>query len=94
MKKEQSCLIILKPDAIVKSLTGNIITLLSEAKLRIIGAKIVSVKKELAEQHYAQLKENKPEVFESTLKYIMGEYHVPRVMALVYRGEDAINKLS
>lgn len=89
----QSCLIIVKPDGLLKSLTGNLITALSEAKLKIIGAKIVSVKKELAEQHYAELKEKKPKVFEGTLKYITGEYHTPRVLAMVYYGEDAIKKI-
>ncbi len=89
----QSCLILIKPDGLVKSLTGNIISILSETKLKIIGAKVVSVKKELAEQHYSELKEKKPQIFESTLKYIMGEFHTPRVMALVYQGEDAINKI-
>ena len=89
----QSCLIILKPDALLKSLTGNIITALSETKLKIIGAKIVSVKKELAEEHYKELCQKKPEVFESTLKYIMGEYHTKRVLALIYYGEDTIKKV-
>ena len=89
----QSCLILIKPDGLVKSLTGNIISTLSETKLKIIGAKVVSVKKELAEQHYAELKAKKPQIFESTLKYIMGEFHTPRVMALVYQGEDAISKI-
>ena len=68
MEKNQACLIIIKPDGLLKSLTGNIITALSETKLRIIGAKIVAVKRELAEQHYAELKEKKPHIFEETLK--------------------------
>ena len=90
---EESCLIILKPDAILKSLTGNVITALSEAKLRIIGTKVVSVKKELAEKNYEELGKKKPQIFESTLKYIMGEYHTPRVIAMIYRGEGAIKKV-
>lgn len=89
----QSCLIIIKPDGLVKSLTGNIISALSETKLKIIGAKVVSVTKELAEKHYSELKANKPHIFESTMKYIMGEFHTNRVMALVYEGEDAIKKI-
>ncbi|MGC9309327.1 MAG: nucleoside-diphosphate kinase [Candidatus Nanoarchaeia archaeon] len=90
---KQACLIIIKPDGLVKSVTGNIINELSKAELQIIGAKIVSVKKELAEQHYAELKDKKPEVYESTLKYIMGHFHTPRVLALVYYGEDAVKKI-
>ena len=90
--KNQACLIIIKPDGLIKSLTGNIITALSETKLKIIGAKIVSVKKELAEQHYSELKVKNPKVFENTLKYIMGHFHTPRVLALIYFGEDTIKK--
>jgi nucleoside-diphosphate kinase len=89
----QQCLVLIKPDGLVKSLTGNIISALSETKLKIVGAKIVSVKRELAELHYADLKKQKPQVFESVLKYIQGEFHTPRVLALVYQGEEAIRKI-
>jgi nucleoside-diphosphate kinase len=98
----QSCLVLIKPDGLVKSLTGNIITTLSETKLKIIGAKIVSVKRELAEAHYSNLKEQQikkkgvekgTQIFENTMRYIMGEFHTNRVFALVYHGEDAISKI-
>ncbi len=98
----QQCLVLIKPDGLVKSLTGNIITKLSETNLKIVGAKIVSVTKELAEKHYHQLKANKikqhgeekgTKIFEDTIRYIMGEYHANKVMALVYEGEDAISKI-
>ena len=48
---EQACLVIIKPDGLLKSLTGNIIDALSATELKIIAAKIVSVKRELAEKH-------------------------------------------
>jgi nucleoside-diphosphate kinase len=48
-------LILIKPDGVKKSLTGNILTKLSEAKLTIIGAKAVKVSRELAAEHYKQL---------------------------------------
>ena len=87
-------LVLIKPDAIVKSLTGNIISRLSEAKLKIIGAKVVQVSRELAERHYHKLKQEKGEqIFEDVLKYIQGNYHTKRVFALVYEGVDAINKV-
>jgi len=84
-------LVLIKPDGLKKSLTGNILTRLSETKLDIVGAKIVKVSKELAEEHYHQLKE-KP-FFDELIQYIMGEYHKKKVMALVYWGEDAIQKV-
>ncbi len=87
----QATLILIKPDGLKKSLTGNILTRLSETKLDIIGARIVKVSRELAEQHYVMLKD-KP-FFEDLLKYLMGEYHKKKVMALVYYGEDAIQKV-
>ncbi len=87
----QQTLILVKPDGLKKSLTGNVLTRLSETKLEIVAAKIVKVSKELAEQHYSMLKE-KP-FFKELIKYIMGEYHKKKVMALVYWGDDAIDKV-
>lgn len=89
----QQSLVIIKPDGIVKSLTGNIITALSETKLKIIGAKIMKVPKALAEEHYKELKAKKPHVFDSAIKYITGGFHTDRVLVLVYHGDDAIEKI-
>lgn len=87
----QAVLILIKPDGLKKSLTGNILTRLSETKLEIVAAKIVAVSRELAIEHYRHLKE-KP-FFEDLIKYIQGELHNRRkVMALVYWGPDAITK--
>lgn len=88
--KEQT-LILIKPDGLVKSLTGNILTRLSETKLEIIAAKIRRVSKEMAEEHYQHLKD-KP-FFDELIKYLQGSYHNRRkVMALIYWGDDAIKK--
>ena len=85
-------LVLIKPDGLKKSLTGNILTRLSETKLEIVGAKIARVSKELAEEHYSHLKDEP--FFDELIKYIMGELHQRRkVMAMVYWGEDAINKV-
>ena len=85
-------LIIIKPDGISKSLTGNIITKLSEADFEIIAAKIVHVSRELAEEHYKEHRD-KP-FFDELVGYIQGKYHLrKKVMALVYRGENCINEL-
>ncbi len=88
---EEPTLVIIKPDGLQKSLTGNILTRLSEAKLIIIAAKIKAVSRQLAEEHYKHLSD-KP-FFDEIVKYLMGEYHTKRVMALVYYGEDAIEKV-
>lgn len=88
----QQTLVLIKPDGLKKSLTGNILTRLSETKLEIIAAKMVRVSKELAVEHYKQLKD-KP-FFDGLIKYIRGELHDRRkVMAMVYWGKDAIQKI-
>jgi nucleoside-diphosphate kinase len=84
-------LVLIKPDGLKKSLTGNVLTRLSETKLDIIGAKIVRVSKELAKEHYKCLKD--APFFKELIRYIMGDYHKKKVMALVYWGEDAIQKV-
>jgi len=88
----QQTLVLIKPDGLKKSLTGNILTRLSETKLEIAAAKIVHVSRELAEEHYYHMKE-KP-FFKELIKYILGELHKRRkVLAMVYHGEGAIRKL-
>ena len=90
----QQTLVVIKPDGLKKSLTGNILTRLSETKLRIVGAKVVQVSKAMAEKHYEHLKD-KP-FFQEVIKYLTGELHgkqYNRVLALVYRGQNAIEKV-
>ncbi len=88
----QSTLVIVKPDGLKKSLTGNILTRLSETKLEIIAAKVVKVDRALAVEHYRHLKE-KP-FFEDVIKYLLGDYHDRhKVLAMVYWGKDAIKKV-
>ncbi len=88
----EQTLVIIKPDGLVKSLTGNILTRLSETKLRIIGAKVIQVSEGLAKEHYHHLSD-KP-FFDELIQYIMGSLHnTRRVMALVYQGEGAIDKV-
>ncbi len=87
----EQVLILIKPDGLSKSLTGNILTRLSETKLEIVAARMVRVTKELAEQHYQHLKD-KP-FFPEVIKYIVGDYHDrKKVMAMIYWGDDAIQK--
>lgn len=99
---EERTLVLIKPDGLYKSLTGNIITILSETKLKIVGAKVVKVKKEFAEKHYSGLQENLikkfgeeegNKIFEEVLNYIQGKFHTDRVLALVYKGENAVDKV-
>ena len=88
----EQTLVLIKPDGLKKSLTGNILTRLSETKLEIVAAKITQVSRQLAEEHYRHMKE-KP-FFEELIKYIRGELHQRcKVMAMIYWGEGAIGKV-
>jgi nucleoside-diphosphate kinase len=92
-------LVLIKPDALKNSLTGYVLSLLSEfhTGLRFAGMKIVHVSRMLAEEHYA---EHVGKVFyPSLIEYIQGCLHYPdeprkrRVIALVYQGPDATKKM-
>ena len=87
----EQTLVLIKPDGLKKSLTGNVLTRLSETKLDIVAAKIAKVSKKLAEEHYAHMKD-KP-FFPELIRYITGEFHKKKVMALVYWGDNAISKV-
>jgi nucleoside-diphosphate kinase len=101
MQKEEmeQTLVLIKPDALKNSLTGYVLSLLSEfhTGLRFAGAKIVHVNRMLAEEHYA---EHRGKVFyPSLIEYIMGRLHYAeepqrrRVIAFVYQGPDATQKM-
>lgn len=101
MSKEEfeQTLVLIKPDALKNSLTGYVLSLLSEfhTGLHFAGAKIVHVSRMLAEEHYA---EHRGKVFyPSLIDYIMGRLHYPelphkrRVIAFVYQGPDATQKM-
>jgi nucleoside-diphosphate kinase len=98
-KNIEQTLVLIKPDALKNSLTGYVLSQLSEfhTGLRFAGAKIVQVSKMMAEEHYA---EHKGKIFfPFIIDYIMGIDHYPteawkrRVKAFVYQGEDAIKKV-
>ncbi len=92
-------LVLIKPDALKNSLTGYVLSQLSEyhAGLRFAGAKIVNIPRMLAEEHYAEHRE-KPFYF-SLIDFIRGRDHYPdtpekrRVIALVYQGIQAVQKV-
>jgi nucleoside-diphosphate kinase len=98
-KELEQTLVLIKPDALKNSLTGYVLSQLSEfhTGLRFAAMKIVHVSRLLAAEHYA---EHRGKVFyPPLLEYIMGLSHYPdeprkrRVIALVYQGPDAVQKL-
>lgn len=98
-KEFEQTLVLIKPDALKNSLTGYVLSQLSEfhTGLRFAGLKIVHVSKMLADEHYA---EHRGKIFfPSLLDYIMGLIHYPnepwkhRVIAIVYQGTGAVKKI-
>ena len=98
-KELDQTLVLIKPDALKNSLTGYVLSLLSEfhTGLRFAGTKVVHVTTILAEEHYA---EHRGKAFYPALiEYITGSAHYPdqpvrqRVIAIVYQGQDAVKKV-
>jgi len=69
----EKTLVLIKPDAMVKQLAGNIISELYSLDLKMIGLKLVNVKREFAELHYDEHK-GKP-FFKGLIQHITGELH-------------------
>jgi nucleoside-diphosphate kinase len=77
-------LVLVKPDAVGRGLTGEIVSRLERRGLVLRAAKLVSVDRELAEQHYAEHAE-KP-FFGELVAFITSA----PTLALVVEGESAI----
>ena len=87
----EQTLILIKPDGALRKLTGLTIDRLDATGLEMVGAKMICITEKLAREHYSSLSD-KP-FFEGLIKYIRGEFHGikdNRILALVYRGENAI----
>jgi len=88
----ERCLVLIKPDAMIKKLAGSVISELDRLDLKLVGLKLVNVQRELAEQHYSEHK-NKPQ-FEKVIKHITGALHNnENVIAIAYQGKNAVKKL-
>src|SRR3954470_8753548 len=77
-------LILVKPDAFARGLSGEIIARFEHKGLRIVAAKHMTVTEDLANQHYAE-HEGKP-FFGELVEFITSG----PIMALVFAGESAI----
>jgi len=80
----QTSLIILKPDAIQRGLAGQILQRFERKGLRIVGAKLMLVPKEMAEKHYAEHK-GKP-FYDGLIGFVTSS----PVMVLAIQGLEAI----
>jgi nucleoside-diphosphate kinase len=77
-------LILVKPDAFARNLTGEIIARFERKGLRLAALKLMTMTRELAERHYAE-HEGKP-FFEELVSFITSG----PLVAMVLEGEHAI----
>lgn len=80
----ESSLVLIKPDAVQRGLSGAIIARLEERDLKLVAIKMIRLDKELAERHYA-VHVNKP-FFNDLVAYISSA----PVVAAVFEGDNAI----
>ncbi len=62
----EKTLVLIKPDGVVRGLTGRIISRFEEAGLKIIGMKMLKADKKLAQKHYPLDEQWAKKVFEKT----------------------------
>ncbi|MHC4332078.1 MAG: nucleoside-diphosphate kinase [Planctomycetota bacterium] len=92
-------LVLIKPDALKNSVTGFLLSQLSEFHTGscFAATKIVQVSRMLAEQHYAE--HQGKAFYPALIDYIMGRAHYPddarkrRVIAIVYRGPQVLQRI-
>ena len=80
----EKTLILVKPDAFARGLSGEIISRFERKGLKIIAAKYMVVSEDLAKQHYAEHTERP--FFGELVSFITSG----PIMALVFEGDDAI----
>ncbi len=98
-KDVEQSLVLIKPDALKNSLTGYVLSQLSEfhTGLRFAGLKVVHVSSMLASEHYAEHRGKF--FFPSLIDYIQGRLHYAkqpgrrRVIAILYQGPGAVARL-
>lgn len=90
----EKTLILIKPDAIEKRLTGTILSRFESLGLEIVGAKVLCATEPLLREHYANL-QGTP-FLDGVLKFMLGDYNnLPdhRIHAFVLRGENAVARV-
>jgi nucleoside-diphosphate kinase len=88
----EHCLVLIKPDGVELSLTGEVITHLDREDLFLIGMKAVEVSRELAAAHYFEHR-SRP-FYEDIIKYLQGGYHsFSWIYAFAFCGVDACAKI-
>lgn len=83
-------LVLLKPDAVVRGLTGRIMLRFEDAALKVVGVKMRRIDADFTRKHYFDLEERLgAEVYNTTATFMQSG----PVIALVLEGVDAVAKV-
>jgi len=83
----QRTLVLLKPDALARGLTGRVLARFEDAMLKVVAAKMVWMDAELTRQHYFDLEERfGPEVYNLMARFMQSG----PVLAVVLEGVSAV----
>ncbi len=85
MSPMERTFVMVKPDGVQRGLVGEVIGRLERKGLKIVAVKMLWIKRELAENHYAEHRE-KP-FFQNLVEYITSS----PVVAMVVEGKNAIS---
>jgi nucleoside-diphosphate kinase len=84
----QRTLVLLKPDAVARGLTGRVLARFEDALLKVVAAKMVWMDPEMTRQHYFDLEDRfGPTVYNSMARFMQSG----PVIALVLEGVGAIS---
>jgi nucleoside-diphosphate kinase len=83
----QRTLVLLKPDAVARGLTGRVLARFEDALLKVVAAKMVWMDAELTRRHYFDLEERfGPDVYNSMARFMRSG----PVVAMVLEGVGAV----
>ncbi|MDP4162244.1 MAG: nucleoside-diphosphate kinase [Bacillota bacterium] len=77
--------LMVKPDGVQRNLIGEVVSRFEKKGFQLVGAKLMSIPKELAEQHYGEHKERP--FFGELVDFITSS----PVFAMVWQGENVIS---
>jgi nucleoside-diphosphate kinase len=83
----EKSLILIKPDAVERHVTGKIIDIYESNGLRLIAIKMIKVDEELAKTHYAE--HSGKIFFDELIRYITRS----PLIAAIFEGQNAIEKI-
>jgi len=83
----EKSLVLVKPDAVERGLSGAVLARIEKEGLKLIALKMIQMSRALAERHYA-VHNGKP-FFPGLINYITSG----PIVAAIFEGDDAINRI-